>query len=248
MYCHLHLNLEWSGKNLVHCIFVTSFLKHHSHCPNVCGLLTQVHRAVMIISLFTTLIGFIMAFVANAKKSVPGLIEFDSSVRTTCSITFRNWPSRGINPLFESACFCFLQGVNTTHFVFGIAIMLLHIINVSSAFEGLAWCTGEVQYWWWTIIIVFKADQIKVGFLDYHQLSQLMFELQPIIALFRCKPGAKWLASKWSLISHHTHKQQFLHIATPLPGDGFLTSLTLELLDLEHSYLPVRCDTTSQLT
>ena len=55
----------------------------------------QVHRALMIASLFVGAGGFIFAFVAHAKKSViPGLIGFNPNVCYNMTI------------FFDISCFC----------------------------------------------------------------------------------------------------------------------------------------------
>ena len=51
----------------------------------------QVHRALMIGSLFVGAAGFIFAFVAHAKNTaIPGLIGFDSKV--SCHIFYSSLP------------------------------------------------------------------------------------------------------------------------------------------------------------
>ena len=71
----------------------------------------------MVASLFVGVGGFIFAFIAHAKNVTPGLISFSPDV---CSIANHITYCKNLS-----------QGKNTTHFVFGLIIVLLHITNVS---------------------------------------------------------------------------------------------------------------------
>ena len=85
----------------------------------------QFHRAFMLAALFLTAVGFILAFVASAQNPTPGLINFCTEVW---------WQLYTVHLTLTVKCDFYvicIQGTNTVHFVFGIIVFALQIVNVS---------------------------------------------------------------------------------------------------------------------
>ena len=78
-----------------------------------------------------------LAFVAHARNPTPGLINFAGNVSTHMRILCSMLDPIGIAYCSSNDNIFFLQPTGTAHYVIGIVVMLLHIINVRTT---MTWC------------------------------------------------------------------------------------------------------------